>query len=56
MKMPDGETFSLHELIGLLIFVKAILTKIAFNCTSLENTFCSKDCKKTKYVLTLSWL
>ena len=36
MKMPNGEKFSLHELIGLLIFVKAIFNKIAFHSTSLE--------------------
>ena len=36
MKMPDGENILLHELIGLLIFVKPILNKIACNYTSLE--------------------
>ena len=48
MKTPNGDKFSLNELIGLLIFVKAILTKIAFNSAFVE-ILCAIKTIKTKY-------
>ena len=48
MKMPNGEKNSLHELIGLLIFVKAIFNKIAVHSTSLEIICAQIMCRCTR--------